>query len=429
MILTAWLIFTAVMSAETKDYQSWQSWLKAWLFTLGVSAGLGLIFWLLHSGTLASVARSSAGTMDDVIRQVSRYENLLARFYVFVFTLLAILAYYLPEEKAERARSFNLAGALAGGAGLLVFVLLAAYTNLRVVQADIAFKLAEPFARETQWPVAIAIYNRANALAPREDYYYLFLGRAYLEYAKTLTDAAEREKLIAQAAADLRKAQSINPLNTDHTANLGRLYSLWAGYMSEPQDKQEKASESDHYFSKAVVLSPNSARLWDEWALLYLNVLGKPDEAVDRLEHALDIDPKYHWTYALLAEYHNRNSKSAEDADQQKSELTRAADYYAQALALPTPGEPAAKYNYAVTLAGMKTQLGEMGEAIDAYEQALEVAPKQAEKWRVEETIANLYVQLGDAPNALVHFQNALQLAPQDQIERLNNLVAQFTQP
>ena len=70
-----------------------------------------------------------------------------------------------------------------------------------------------------------------------------------------------------------------------------------------------------------------------------------------------------------------------------------------------------------------------MNDAISAYEQALEVAPKDAEKWRVEETIGNIYVQIGDATNALVHYQNALALAPADQKERLNTLVSQLSQP
>ncbi len=106
------------------------------------------------------------------------------------------------------------------------------------------------------WPAAIAIYNRANDLAPNEDYYYLFLGRAYLEYAKTLQDTPERERLIEQAAEDLRKAQQINPLNTDHTANLARLYSLWATFTHDQAVIQQRASISDDYFRQGVDAQP-----------------------------------------------------------------------------------------------------------------------------------------------------------------------------
>ena len=60
---------------------------------------------------------------------------------------------------------------------LLLVIGLVFYTNIRVIQADIVFKIAEPFTRSGQWSAAIAIYNRANELAPNEDYYYLFLGQ------------------------------------------------------------------------------------------------------------------------------------------------------------------------------------------------------------------------------------------------------------
>ncbi len=429
LILTTWVVLSMVFSAEENQNRPVSSWLKSMLAVLGISGGITLIYWLIHAGTLGTIASTAASTLDAVIEQVGRYENLLASFYIIAFILLLALAYFLPEERTGRQPGFSLAGALTAGAGLIVVLVLAATTNLRVIQADIAFKLAEPFARDEQWPVAISIYNRANELAPTEDYYYLFLGRAYLEHAKSLSEADEREKFISQAADDLRKAQSINPLNTDHTANLARLYSLWASYMPDDASKMEKAGTSDEYFSKAVTLSPNSARLWDEWALLYLNIFGQSDEAVERLNHAKEIDPKYHWTFALLAEIHNRLSRAKTDPEEKNQEISQAADYYAQALVLPTPGEPAAKYNYAVSLANLRAQLGQMSDAIKAYERALEVAPASVEKWRVEETLGNIYIQMGDAASALVHYRNAFAQAPDDQKERLNTLINQLTQP
>jgi tetratricopeptide (TPR) repeat protein len=396
---------------------------------LGISALVGLVFWLIQAGTLASIARTTATNLQDVLAQVGRYENMLAIFYVVITLLMAGLGFYLPEEKSARLKGYRVLGAAALAVGSIVVALVAATTNLRVIQADIAFKLAEPFTRGNQWPVAISIYNKANQLAPTEDYYYLFLGRAYLEHAKTITDAAERENLINQAAEDLKKAQAINPLNTDHTANLARLYSLWASYVADTGDKQAKAAASNDYFSRAVVLSPNNARLWDEWALLDLNLLGQADAAVDKLSHALEIDPKYHWTYALLGDYHARNSRASNDSNQQKEELAQAAEYYAQALALPTPGEPTAKFNYSISLAGVKAQMGLYAEAITSYLNALDLAPKEAERWRIEETIGNLYIQMGDLAQASGHYQSAFELAPDAQKERLQTLIDQINPP
>jgi hypothetical protein len=311
-------------------------------------------------------------------------------------------------------------------ASIVVVAVLVSVTNLRVIQADIVFKLAEPFSRSGQWPVAIAIYNHANDLAPNEDYYYLFLGRAYLEHAKTLSDPAERDTLIAQAEADLKKAQSLNPLNTDHTANLARLYSLWASYVPDQEERTRKGIISNDYFTKALVLSPNNARLYDEWALLYLNILPDTEQAKSHLNQALQIDPEYHWTYALLGEINLRELREAPDAQNKQSAYQEAVKFYAKALALPTPGEPSAKYNYALALGSTHAQMNQYQQAIDAYLQAIQLAPEGTNLWRVEEAIASLYIQIGDTPNALVHAQSALASAPEDQQTRLQTLLAQL---
>ena len=91
---------------------------------------------------------------------------------------------------------------------------------------------------------------------------------------------AERERLIEQAAEDLRKAQQINPLNTDHTANLARLYSACGLRLH----RTRQSSSSAPAFRTIILpgqsmLSPNNARLWDEWAVLDLNVLNQPERA------------------------------------------------------------------------------------------------------------------------------------------------------
>lgn len=428
LVLTSWVMSAILFVPERKQNGNLSSWLRSLGLTLVISAVIGLIYWFIQAGALAAIARFTASDLNQVLQQVQRYEDLLTTFYLFVFLMILGLGWTLSEEDGLRLKSTSVAGVVAGSVGLVGVMILAAYTNLRVVQADIAFKLADPFTKTGQYPVAIAIYNRANEMAPTEDYYYLFLGRAYLEYAKTLTDATQRDALIQQAANDLRKAQSINPLNTDHTANLARLYTLWASYASDLDDKSEKILQADRFYSRAVTLSPNNARLWDEWALLYLNLLDDPENATKRLEKALEIDPKYHWTYALLGDFANRQSRDETDPAKKQELMIQAAEYYSQALSLPAPDDAAAKYNYAVTLANLRTQLGDFQHAIEAYQQALKVAPKSVEIWRIEEMLGNLYVQSGDYANALIHYQNALGQAPEDQKERLQNIISQLTQ-
>jgi len=428
LILTTWVAMAVVLTSENTMDKPGSSWLKSFGITFGISAALALLYWIWHAGSLASIASNTASNLDGVLKQVGRYEGLLGKYYLYIFILVILLGLTLSIERLMNFRPFRIRGLVSSGVVLLSVLALAAFTNLRIVQADIVFKLAEPFSRSTQWPVATMIYNRANQLAPNEDYYYLFLGRAYLENAKTIQDAGEREQLIREAEGDLRKAQAINPLNTDHTANLARLYSLWASY-SQGAVRTEKAEISSNYFSKAVKLSPNNARLWDEWALLLLNILQKPNEAFEQLQRSKEIDPEYHWTYGLLGDYYAQMSRQADNDSAKVQALQQAVANYSQALELPTPGEAQAPFSYALALGNSYTQLLDFPSAIDAYLRAIEVAPSGAEIWRIEEVIANLYVEMGDRSNALIHAQNALSRAPEDQKDHLEKLISQLSQP
>lgn len=379
MLITTWLVAAVVMASESVQLNQGLDGLDLqWGRLLGTTLGIGLLggllYWLIHSGGLAAIAGATATNMDEMLRQVNRYQSLLGNYYLSLFALLFLAAVFLPAERP--AETFGRTGMVLAPVALMVVVFAASFTNLRIIQADIAFKLADSFARPNTWPAAITIYNHANQLAPSEDYYYLFLGRAYIEYAKSLEKVEERDALIARAEEDLRKAQAINPLNTDHTANLARLYSLWAGLTEDIQLSDQRAEKSSQYFSRAVTLSPNSARLWDEWAYLYLLIIGDNDKAYEYLQQALEIDPYYDWTYGLLG------------------------DYYAQK----------AQFN----------------DAIASYKKALELEAQGIDKWRIEETLARVYAQVGERNNALLHAQNALIAAPESQRDRLQALISQI---
>lgn len=425
MLLITWVAGVLVFASENASAREGRDWLKAMGLTAGSSLFLTLFFWFWHAASLAYLATNVSSTMEGVLEQIGGYEFLLTRYVIYLLFLVLFGAALLPDEWPGRGVQFNWVGAVAP-ATLLVVMALSAYTNLRVIQADVAFKLAEPFIANGQWPVAVQIYRRANSMAPREDYYYLFLGRAYLEHAKTLSAEDERDSLIMQAAVDLRRAQILNPLNTDHTANLARLYSLWSTYSSDPALKEERAVISSQFFARAVTLSPNNARLWDEWALVFLNLLNQLEEARQRLERSLEVDPFYDWTYALLGDYYGRTAQSLgeEQSDERQQAFEKAGEAYTRALELAT--ETNMKYSYALALAGVHTRLNEPAAAIAAYQQALDLSPNNSESWKIEESIALLYSQNGNHSDALAHAQKALALAPEDQKQRLQALVSQL---
>jgi tetratricopeptide (TPR) repeat protein len=317
---------------------------------------------------------------------------------------------------------------VAGVVGLLFAVFFTASTNLRVIQADIAFKTGDVFARPDSWPVSIQVYNRARDLAPNEDYYYLFLGRAYLEYAKTIENASDREQLINQAERDLLEAQHINPLNTDHTANLARLYSLWSGFSEDPIQKAERAQKADEYFAQAVSLSPQSARLWDEWAVHAMNNLNDPEAGFEHLQRAIEIDPYYDWSYGLLGDYYSRFESAAADLtlEQQTQALVQAADYYTKAVSLMDPENPSQGYGYLISYGSTQAQVGDLQQAIQAYVRALDLWPENPERWRVEAAVAQLYAQLSDYEAALLYAQQALATAPEDQRSAIEEMIKQY---
>jgi tetratricopeptide (TPR) repeat protein len=425
MVITSWIAGILLLNSEAEIAVEKEIWIKRLGIILGVSFFLGGIYWLWHAGYLAKLISIQPSTLSEVLVQVQRYESLLTIFYIFILFLLLVGAYSLSRQ--DRGRNYSSSswqGILTLSLSIFIIPYLAVTTNLRIIQADIAFKLAEPFNNEKSWPVAIEIYKHAIEIAPSEDYYYLFLGRAYLENAKIIENPAERDALIASAERDLQTAQSINPLNTDHTANLARLYSLWSVMADDPEVKKERAEKSSAYFSKAVTLSPNNSRLWDEWALLDLNNRSNPEQAFERLKHSEQLDPFYDWTQALLGEYYIRMTDVLTGTTQKREALNQALFHYGEAVRLSDDVSTQANYSLAQAQLAINSQ--QYTIAIAALSNAIKLAPESSEVWKYEQTLAQLYAQTGDKLNALAHASKAFEVAPDDQKSNIQILINQI---
>ena len=427
MILTTWLAGSVLFASENRSGDNISGWIKQIGATLGISLILGLLFWLWHAGNIASLLSTPAKNMAEVISQVGRYENLLTLFYIFIFILIFAGGVVMPDEWPAKTIKDRWLSPFFAPAMVVLAILIVSITNLRVIQADIAFKAADPFTKQNAWAVAIGIYNHANELAPNEDFYYLFLGRAYLEQGRALTDAKEREKLFEQAQVDLIKAQTLDPLNIDHTANLARLNSLWAIYTTDQDLRSKRNLASDDYFAKAVLIAPNNARIWDEWALLYLNNLKQPEEAFQRIVKSKEIDPYYDWSYGLLGDYYAQRAQATTDPVEKNTYLQQSIEGYSQALKLAIATDTRSQYNYTVALAGVYVQLEQLQMAIETYQQAISLYPGNTDIWRIEYTLTQIYYQLGDTQNALIHAENALAGAPDAQKDNLRKLINQIS--
>ena len=106
--------------------------------------------------------------------------------------LLAMLgvaaAVWLADGRARPTATFGSGPALPliGGLALTPLALfLIADLNIQIVQADTYYKSGLAYEGRGQWESAVVLYNEAVKIEPNEDYYYLFLGRALLEYASS----------------------------------------------------------------------------------------------------------------------------------------------------------------------------------------------------------------------------------------------------
>lgn len=440
LMITLWLaaavLFTAENKAVTRD-----NWYSAFGLTLGVSGGLALLFWFIHAFGLASVVRTAAiiqqqnnntVTLESITEQATRLEGLLTTYYLFLAFLILVLARFVVTDYPRVAARGNVSLASLGVAAMVVAGLIS-YTNLRIIHADIAYKLADPFARgedPVQWEYAIELYQRANRYAPSEDYYYLFLGRAYLERARLLQteNPAEAQRMMEQAKTDLLVAQKINPLNTDHTANLARLNRFWAQITANPSQRNQLAQEASDDYARAVVLSPNNVVIWNEWAVLHLGLLQNPDRAVELLEHSLEVDSEYFGTYGVLAQYYGQKAKQETDEAAKQIAYENAVQSYEDAISrIKKKRDDATKYNYLLELADLQTIFEDYEAAIATYEKARSLAGEK-QVWRIEEALAKLYLQIGQRDTALVLANSALQNAPDNQKKRVQDLIVLIQQ-
>jgi tetratricopeptide (TPR) repeat protein len=395
------------------------------------------------AGRHASVVRARPQTVEGFLELAGQVAGVLTLYYGFIlFTLIAGGLTLLLGTRG----GLQPIGQLSVIALLVMFLLtgaVAVVTNLHPIQADIIYKQADPWERQGQWSVAIQHYARAIDLAPREDFYYLYLGRAYLEYAKTLEDPAVQRTILGKTEETLLEAREINPLNTDHSANLARMYRTWAQLATDAETRQEMTQRSAENYAVATRLSPQNAILWNEWGLLYL-AAGQFEEAQEKISHSLEIDPDFDQTWTIQADlYANQdmitdaleaytraleiNPKQTDvwlrvgDIHRQRQNYEEAAEAYEQALEL----RPRNVQVWRV-LGSVYAQIGQPEKGIEALNRALELGSEQEDAWDTHRMLAILYSQIGEPQQAVDHAEMALQNAPDGQQANLEQLLAQL---
>ncbi|MCA9955909.1 MAG: hypothetical protein KC434_14365, partial [Anaerolineales bacterium] len=385
-------LITAVFSGIML-YLLWDPVWQNLLTPVAIMATLSFAVGLLYALFQATLYRFSLiyrdlvpapTTIDELFRfiidEAAQTANFLTYFYWFVFALMIVAAFVVSGSKKPRLRqngSMSGYGLLAALSVTAVFFI--AVSNLHIIQADIVYKRGRLFDDEaaatgdvTTWDSAIAIYQNAIDRAPNEDFYFLFLGRAYLERSNLTTDFAEQEQLLAEAEQQLLNAQDVNPLNTDHTANLARLNARWSTVITDETLKAEHLVEAEQYYKSALKLSPHNSVIRNEYARLVLSQ-GEAQcaEGLAIYEQSATIDPFYADTFFSWADSAAACAALADEAQSQVY-YTQAVEALAQGLALRPDNARAW-----VRAGQIFQQIDRQAEAIDAYEQALLNDPTQ----------------------------------------------------
>lgn len=343
--------------------------------------------------------------------------NVLGLYYVAIFLVVAGLALALSLDAAPPHALFLRAPANAVVAPVLLFGIVGAIylTNFTGISADILYKSGGNYDNTGAYESSIAIYQRALVLQPNQDFYALFLGRAYLEGARQTSDTAQRNQYLAKSEQILRTAQQLNSLNTDHTANLARLNRVWAALVADPAQKTLHNQQSSQYYQMAIRLSPNTAYLYNEWSQTY-SQMGDLEQARATLEKSLKIDSQFGQTYLYLGDYYRA-----------KQDWEKAADSYLLALtfdwgALSGPDSTPLPEPMA-TLARPEF----LPRAISAYRALIAENPSYLP---ARYAIADLYKRSGQLDKAREELVLAVSAAPADIVARLTlvNLLSETGQ-
>ena len=239
----------------------------------------------------------------------------------------------------------------------------------------------------------------------------------------------------------LTHARQLNPLNTDHSANLARFYKSWAVRVRtdmgiEGLTETEKASLNSQYetllrqslenYEIALTLSPNNPILWNELAQLYGLDYGDDAKFQETIDKSLEVDDEYEQTWMLLGDMYST-----------KGDLASAAEAYARSLEI--------KNNCTVrrVLGTLKAQQAELAkqeqQALDVQQTlwadatatlntAIEKCPNYNELWDIYRVLSIAYANQGQGPQAFQTGAQALELAPEEQKPALQQLLDQVQQ-
>lgn len=388
---------------------------------------------------------------------------------------------------AQRRRDPGLNPTAVALYGLLGIVTLALvwWSNINPIYADMRFQQAQVYEQPGSGlpgqVMALSIYLDTIRHNPREDFYYLSLGRSLMTIASelrsqnvplgrpeprpriddllrlqnedqviTFVQSRSPLALLSYAEAVLEHARRLNERNKDHYANLGRLNNFWYTWTGDGERLQIAAE----WYRQATELAPQDVTLLNERAGVialqgsYAARQGDAETAQERftqaahmLEHSRRLDDRYGDTDARIADLYRlqgrldeatamyiavieRNPHQLNQSIERIAESMRDAPELLRRLSqayMAQAGDDALLHTIAGLLAH---RAGDMETAVTAYGRAAALQPQSLE-YRRNYTIVlsdtRRYAQALDearATLALAQRQNA-SIAITNQLETL----------
>ncbi|MBV7338409.1 O-antigen ligase family protein [Chloroflexi bacterium TSY] len=447
LMIFTWVIAATLGLAAQALSQRQMPNIGWWLRGYGLHAAIIWIAWLIYGlvqgGRLipnialqAFIDRQNQQPLSMEEQLNIQLEHVAGHFQLYTWILVAWLfaagtVYAWPYFRqrftpvASRLAVSSVIGTLIA---VVVFITIST-VNIALVRADIIYKQGQQFDSQRSWLNSIELYRRALAARETEDHYMLFLGRSLLEHAKqtnmegtvslgsnpTVDDVLNlnpdilrnlnRVELLRAAEVVLKEAQRVNPLNTDHTANLARLYRTWADLSDDPDVRQEKLDQSLAQYEMAMTLSPNAAHLWNEKGNAHL-ARQEMEQAEEVYLYSLSLDPLYDQTYLLLADYYDRDDQ-CEQAIQHLEEGIRA---------LEESKRHRPSLQMFTFLGVAMVNCNNLQGAIDAN---LRVIDRDPNNIGASRNLMILYRDIGDIENSIIWGERTISVTSPDNVQQI----------
>lgn len=428
--VTTWLIFSFTVTNESGTAILSRQRLRSLAVSMMVSAAIGLFYWVVLAEHTVLMLPFPEINHDSMHRFLRERVFILDFHYGFTLLLILSLGAVLIERRSGDPTSsgrwspFNYLCALLIALGAITAVCA---SNLKWAKAGMIGKLAkeEYFQREEQWPITVAMLETAIEAVPAAESQYLALGKILLERTPTTKRPEERQALYLRADRVLERGSRLEPLEPSFPLRRGNLYSKWAAEEQAVDKKKKLGRKALEFYQQAITQDPGNFTVWNSLAYIHLTELGSLDEAHRCLLRSLELQPKSHPAYGLLGDVFFQKGFPSKVARDRTVFLRSAATNYQHALALVGTNSSEISYRYTVALGKSLFNLGNLAQAIDAYQSAAELSPP-ADRWRNEEILARLYSDIKNQTNALDHLRRAIDLAPEEMRTGLTNLKIQI---